>query len=501
MRPSAKSAFEFLDQALLCGASRLVPGDMRAEWMREWRAELWHVRQERAPMDQLSWQAEREIALFCIGAFQDAFCLGRQRWKLSMPSLTMQGSAMQCILLLAICLIAAYGIALLSPGVRAERLLSQRPQSSGLMLLLASDDSSSVISPAQYQAWKRQKHSSFDGFAFYRVSEENVGSESGMAGSRQHGKWRVAQASANLLSLLGLPVQFAKLDSNTDCNLPDVILSGVIWKMEFNANPHIAGSIVQIGKRRARVAGVVAEDTWGLPGKAGAWILESDSAIAAGGAGYVVAHLSGGGGEKMWPAISQITEYGPDDSEHNYLGYYIDEWKPGAWGIYWFGILLALISLPAITSVSLGEYSLNPQKTSLPKKLLSWSFLSAKIVLLLPIVYFASLDLAYLCVTHDSHLSLDIQLASSFFIGLFGLRWALLDHRQRCPVCLRHMEHPAQVGLASRTFLAWNGTEMMCVGGHTLLHIPALPTSWFDAQRWLYLDTSWEFLFVGSGVG
>jgi hypothetical protein len=42
---------------------------------------------------------------------------------------------------------------------------------------------------------------------------------------------------------------------------------------------------------------------------------------------------------------------------------------------------------------------------------------------------------------------------------------------------------------------------MMCVGGHTLLHIPALPTSWFDAQRWLYLDTSWEFLFVGSGVG
>jgi hypothetical protein len=127
MRPSAKSAFEFLDQALLCGASRLVPGDMRAEWMREWRAELWHVRQERAPMDQLSWQAEREIALFCIGAFQDAFCLGRQRWKLSMPSLTMQGSAMQCILLLAICLIAAYGIALLSPGVRAERLLSQRP--------------------------------------------------------------------------------------------------------------------------------------------------------------------------------------------------------------------------------------------------------------------------------------------------------------------------------------------------------------------------------------
>jgi hypothetical protein len=63
------------------------------------------------------------------------------------------------------------------------------------------------------------------------------------------------------------------------------------------------------------------------------------------------------------------------------------------------------------------------------------------------------------------------------------------------------VEHPAQVGQASRTFLAWNGTELMCMDGHTLLHVPGMPTSWFSVQRWLYLDTSWEFLFAGSGAG
>ena len=66
------------------------------------------------------------------------------------------------------------------------------------------------------------------------------------------------------------------------------------------------------------------------------------------------------------------------------------------------------------------------------------------------------------------------------------------DMRQLCPVCLRRVTHPAQVGPASRTFLEWSGTDMMCMGGHTHLRVPSLPTRWFSGQRWLYLDTSWD---------
>jgi hypothetical protein len=37
---------------------------------------------------------------------------------------------------------------------------------------------------------------------------------------------------------------------------------------------------------------------------------------------------------------------------------------------------------------------------------------------------------------------------------------------------------------------------MFCAGGHTLLHVPALPTSWFAVPRWVYLDSSWGVLFT-----
>jgi hypothetical protein len=73
---------------------------------------------------------------------------------------------------------------------------------------------------------------------------------------------------------------------------------------------------------------------------------------------------------------------------------------------------------------------------------------------------------------------------------------AIRGQRQRCPVCLGMLTHPARVGEPSRNFLAWNGTELLCAGGHGLLHIPEISTSWFSTQRWLYLDPSWESLFT-----
>jgi hypothetical protein len=498
MKPSLKPVFSAIDHGLLCCAAQFVPYGRRADWLREWQAELWHVRQERAPMEQLSWQAEREIASFCLGAFQDAFCLSQHRWKLGTLLTALHGTATQCLLMLFAVLAVSYAIAQFSPGVRAERMLSYRLQKPGLILIQDAGVASTTIAPQQYLAWKSRRHSFFDGFAFYRVTEESIQPESGNDAASKE-PWKLAQASSNLLALLGLPVRFATMEPKGSNDLPDVILSESFWKIEFGADPQIAGRMVRIGQRRARVAGVVAEDSWNLPGKVGAWLLQPDSALAASGDGFIVAHLTSAGKEKFWAPVMQITEYDQDDYGPSFLGYNIDEWQPGSWGIYWLGIAFALISLPAVTSVSLGEYSLNPQKTSWGRRLYRWSFFSAKIALLLPIVYFSTLDLAYIRTAHYSHSSADIQMLSTFAFFLFGMRWALLDHRQRCPVCLRRVEHPVEVGLASRTFLAWNGTEMMCMGGHTLLHIPSLPTSWFDAQRWLYLDTSWEFLFVGSG--
>jgi hypothetical protein len=505
---------------LLRCAALLVPAEQRAEWQREWRGELWHVRQACATLGTHTWQSERDVTAFCLGAFQDALCLRRAGRVQNPPFATMNGSARQCLLILAVFLAVSYALALLLPGVRAERSLWQRKVNPNLVLIEQEGSNSNerpTIPASQFRSWEQRKQPYFDGLAFYRVTREPVEREFEPSGAQdraaQGNTWGVAHASSNLFTLLGLPIRFADPDASPGDDLSEVILSETAWKREFGADPHVAGSVVRLGAQEARIAGVAPDGALGLPGRVDAWLLEPDAALMPsgaeygdaehggagyGGSGYVVAHLTEIGREEMWTACVHITANAPNDSEDDLLALSLDASKPGPGTLYLFAAFLALLALPAITTVSLGEGSMNPQKTSWLKRLHRWSFLSAKIALLLPIIYLVSLDLAYGCTGLGQEGAAYLQLVSTFGLCLFGLRWVLKDQRQRCPVCMRKVTHPAQVGVASRTFLDWNGTEMMCMGGHTLLHVPSLPTSWFGAQRWLYLDTSWGFLFAGS---
>lgn len=506
MTPSRESSLHLFHLGLLRSASFLVPGKQRAEWWREWYAELWHVRHACAPLGSVSREGKRQVTAFCLGAFQDAVCIRRQCRQIRMPHALWQGSAAQCIFSLGAALTASYVVALLLPGVRAGQILSPHQVNPGFVRIQNtgySDDSSPTILPRQYRAWKERKQPYFDGFAFYRVTQEPVQWESASAGPQASTGWGVARASSNFFLLLRLPIQFADPDIEAAGNMPKVILSEGIWKREFGANPHVAGSVVRLGLQNARIAGVAPDGSWGLPGKVDLWLLEPDSAIASGAAGYVIAHLTALGESEMWRPRVPITvnNSNSDQPEDDLLGVSLEAGTPDPWSIFLFTVFLALLALPATTSVSLGEYAVYSHKPSWSKRLYRWGFLSAKVALILPIVYFSSLDLAYGRTTFDTTTAVYIQLVSSFSICLFGLNWALRDQRQRCPVCLRVVAHPAQVGQASRTFLAWNGTELMCLGGHTLLHVPGLPTSWFSTQRWLYLDASWAFLFAGSGTG
>ena len=172
--------------------------------------------------------------------------------------------------------------------------------------------------------------------------------------------------------------------------------------------------------------------------------------------GHVIAHLTRQGRSEMWADRVNITVYDTDHTEQDYLGIAFDNHPPGPWEIYCFSVLLALLALPAITTISLGEYSFSSHRPAWPRRIVRWAYLGAKLALLLPIAYFMSLDCAYWHASQHNLASEYVQLALAFSICLFGARWALLDQRQRCPVCLNRVAHPAQVGLASRTFLAWN---------------------------------------------
>jgi hypothetical protein len=87
---------------ILRSASWLVPGERRVEWLAEWSAELWHVRQRGG------WRAAR----FCLGSFRDARWLRRNSPPDAGPWLRLESPA-QCLGTLGaaagVCLLLALG--------------------------------------------------------------------------------------------------------------------------------------------------------------------------------------------------------------------------------------------------------------------------------------------------------------------------------------------------------------------------------------------------------
>jgi hypothetical protein len=487
LRPSVLC--EFLCLGLLRGASLMVPRRQRGEWWREWQAELWHVRQAYIAEHSFSWMAEREVAAFCLGAFPDALCFRGQFKQRRIPLATTKGSATQCVQMLFGLIAISYGVALLLPDVSAILHFSAYRDTRNLMLLRnahSSDDSVPTISAEQYQVWKRRRQELFNGFAFYQISEQSISMESSVPT-----KGVVAYASSNLFDLLGLRVRYSR---EAPGSFPRLILSEQMWKRRFGSDPHIFGRIIQVGSESAMVSGVVDPGEWRLPGQTDAWLLLPQDLGFSDGLGFVVAHLQSSHADwgEAWPMSAPTPTGTPDD----FFCQSLTERTRGPGDVFLFAILLACLALPATTSLPLGEYRASSRRLSWFTRVRRWSFLGCKLALLLPIVYFVSLDLAHLRSGMDPITSEYLQLMSAFSICLFGLRWSLRDQRQRCPVCLGKLTNPARVGQPSRSFLAWNGTELICVSGHGLLHVPEMPTSWFSEQRWLYLDASWEVLFA-----
>jgi hypothetical protein len=492
MRLRPALACHLLGLGVLRCAALLVPGPNRGEWWREWQSELWHVRQMCTPERGISWIAEREVAAFCLGAFQDALCLRSHSRPIRISHAVTMGSAMQCLFLLMGLALASYGVALALPCVSAILHSPRYRDARNLMLIReasGSGDSRSTISAEQYQTWKRRRQELFDGFAFYRISRQPVSNASRRA-------TEIAYASSNLFDLLGLQVRFASASTEAHSDTPKLILSDEMWKQNFGGDRHISGRMVRVGMHDVVVGGVAPQGAWRLPGRVDAWLLSPD----VDGVGHVVAHLKPSGKHAQWGDSWHMSAPTPDGSADDFFCSSLVERTRRPGDIFLFAVILACLALPATTSLPLGEYRLSPRRIPWSIRLLRWSFLAAKVALLLPIANFVSLDLAHLHATIDPISSQYIQITSAFSICLFGLRWVLRDQRQRCPVCLRKLTHPARVGQPSRSFLAWNGTELICAGGHGLLHVPEMPTSWFSTQRWLYLDPSWDVLFAEPGL-
>lgn len=480
-----------LNRVLLYAASMRLPRGDRAEWRREWLAELWQVERSPLPPGKKSLAEFFTPTRFCLGAFPDVRALCCSRVVFRAKSLYVDRSAWTCLMTLGAILWISFTAAQLLPGsieARHARRFQVRPD---LVLIRHADvrgSQAAAISVALYRQLERAHQSGFDGFAYYRI--ENAPLKAQSAGSIVH-------ASANLFTLLGLHAALSDAQNGQERidSSRRIVLSDTTWRKQFGADPRIIGREIRVGGYSARVSAVMPPGAWRLPGTPGAWLLESDASLETGGDGCVVGHLSQIGSTEMWAGYVPISLFNADGDAIDLCGISFDERTCGSWGVYLFAMLLVLLSLPAVIVVSREDLPFSTQKASRERVLLRYAFLLIKSAMVVGIAYYLSFDLAFGWTTGYQPKAHETLFFFSLAIGLFGMRWAILDQQRRCPICLRKVTHPARVGMASRTFLAWNGTEMICTGGHTLLYVPSLPTSWFNAPRWVYLDSSWSFLF------
>lgn len=75
-----------LHVAILRNAALLVPAPARAEWLAEWRAELWYV--------------EHDATAFCLGSFRDALWLRIKSFD-ARSALSLD-SPLRCVLFLSV---------------------------------------------------------------------------------------------------------------------------------------------------------------------------------------------------------------------------------------------------------------------------------------------------------------------------------------------------------------------------------------------------------------
>jgi hypothetical protein len=432
---------------------------------------------------------------FCLGAFQDAWILRRDESSSATVAVRTSRSAVRCAAILFLLVAVSCATSLLLPNARASIYAASYQDSHHLVLISSAGTAASEvpsISMRQIHLWQGKTQHVFSEFAFYQPIKKPV-----RIASHYTKELNIARATVNLLPLLGVHYADASEDKEST---PILLVSEAIWQQQFHGDQEFIGRTVTVGIHTARLGGVLTKEQWHLPGTFDAWLIESARsapAISDSARVFVVGHLVPS--ETNHALGEQWRLFAPQSDGR--LGSYdcvtLSSLERAPSGIFLFMVLLALLALPATTSLPLGEYPVQASQISWSLRLRRWMFLGTKFGLLLPVIYFASLDLAY-AVAVPSNTAQYIQIVTSFLMALFGFRWALKDQRSRCPVCLCKLTNPARVGEPSRSFLGWNGTELICSDGHGLLHVPELPTSWFGTQRWLYLDSSWNSVFLGN---
>ncbi|HEX5430379.1 MAG TPA: ABC transporter permease [Bryobacteraceae bacterium] len=468
-------------------ASLLVPAAGRDDWRREWEAEIWYAREDLSARGEIHAVIDAELRRFARGAFRDA---AWQRWGKWNRERFGQAIAFQsqcagfCLgaltFLLALIALASGFL----PVTRAILLPLPYRDAGQIATVSQAGPDLATRSPVPMDAVRlwRAKSRLLDGIATYSWETEAAG------GSKPLLRARVSE---NFFYLLGAKTasgrEFGRGDLRGCAPEDCVVLSyGFVRR---HAGP---GGILKLSGRSYRVAAVLDKRFWFLSRRIAVWTLGDP----VGPAGVVVRLRPGvtpreaeaemgsilrDSGSPAWRSLVQVSP--------------VPARVRSVFGSFALGAVLAIV----IAMASFGRRFAGDGHSGSHRAPARAAFFAIKTTLLLTAVLLCGLEFAgasSITMLGGTDTLTEPLSTWLFLMGSMGaLFWSIQDQRRRCPVCLRRLGLAVHVGCPGCLLLDWAGTELVCLEGHGMLHVPELVSCWHEPSRWTSLDDTWQELF------
>jgi putative ABC transport system permease protein len=257
---------------LLRLAARLVPRDIRAEWFREWDAEIQHAeRQGRV----LGAPTEGLLRRRSLGALVHAAWLRWDRWRLEMLWDDIRSAARGLVrrpgFVAASVLALALGIGANATIFAAVEAVLLRPlpfsAPEHLVQIISLGDRLDTASPPDFVDWRRDTTAFSEMAAFYTTTS----AWSGHGLAEQIPK---AYVTGGFFDVLGVPALYGRTLGTGDDPLgsPDVVvLSHDLWVRRFGGDPSVVGQTMTLDGAPYRIVGVMPA-SFGYPFQSQIWV-------------------------------------------------------------------------------------------------------------------------------------------------------------------------------------------------------------------------------------
>ncbi|HSC26731.1 MAG TPA: ABC transporter permease, partial [Vicinamibacterales bacterium] len=250
---------------VLRAVARLVPGQERADWQREWEAEIRHRTHTLDERRALDWRNKMDLMRRTMGSVSDAAWLRRQ---FTGDAELIQDARESLRLVLRQPRLAVIAILTLALGIGATTavfsvvnavLLKPLPftESDRLVMLWERQPSTGrerdQVAAANLFDWREQAQS-FTAVASY------IYWGLALTGSEEPVELQTGRVSPNLFSLLGVsPILGRDFHPDEETGGRDrvVILSHALWQQRFGADPSIVGRSISLDQEPYQVIGVM----------------------------------------------------------------------------------------------------------------------------------------------------------------------------------------------------------------------------------------------------